>query len=1112
MPNHKGSACVGAFALTLIASGVQTALAQDQDQDQSKESSVVQEVVVTGYRAALRSALETKRESAVMVDAINSDDIADFPDANLAESLQRIPGISVDRDQGEGRTITVRGLGADFTRVRINGLEALSTAGANDAGSTPNRSRAFDFNTFASELFSSLKVQKTASAETDEGSLGATVDLTTGRPFDFKPFALGFSAEDSYYENGGSHNPKLAGLVSWHGEKFGALLSAAFSERETEVDQFRRGPGSSDYVYRQSDFAGNADQPQRGGFAAPDGTFTAGQIPNDAARNALQGSNAAAYANLYPGAPYNTPGRLDDSTVRFPALGSVEQSDVAYSRIGITNSYQWKPGDRTSVNVDLLYSKYEYESVINQVSTVGLNRNNTNATYNTATGPTTAGNLAARRGLYPGACTFNDGTGTAPPQDCGESLNGNTIVPGFTFSRNPNNLDPYEYYNNPLSPGYTVDPTGTGLAFRDRLIGRPAVDVLASNVTNGVADYLMLRNVDMRSAADASFYTTEFKQASLNIEHEFSDTFRGSLIYGQSESINDSKGVLVEFNSMDTQGPFTYDERGGGSMPIFDLGFDAADPANWGIVKGFSAMRHYKRLVENTFNGGKIDFVLDFNDSVSLGFGFNSRQYTFKTQQRERNTDTINPTELEAGVTTADLGRVITFGDGLDVPGGTIDFFAPDLAKFSEVFGFDCACINEYGDFRTIRRNNGRDDFEVIENDRGVYAQINFKTEVFGQRFYGNFGVRQAFTALDSIGNTNGAGGLAVRASNDYTDTLPSINLAYEPIDDLVVRAGWSKVMARPLLANLAPTITAISVPNEPPGGSGVATLTIGNPYLNPYRGKNIDLGIEWYFTEGAMLSAAYFIKDIDSVPQTVIFDGPLSAFVDAAGAAAIRAGFTNPNQLRYIDNDGLFRARQFRDAPGGELSGYELSYQQDLTFLPWHFKNLGLQVNYTRIDSDLTYILDPGNGTTIQPTYGKGPWLNASPTGLNATLYYETGGFHARVSLAKRAGYYTSFPIAAGTCGPGISGPIPASPNTAPTGASAYCNSPLINDFVGSRGTENIDASVRWNVMENLSITLEGLNLTDQTSDRYAYVSNPVVTQYGSTGRQFVLGARYRY
>jgi TonB-dependent receptor len=315
--------------------------------------------------------------------------------------------------------------------------------------------------------------------------------------------------------------------------------------------------------------------------------------------------------------------------------------------------------------------------------------------------------------------------------------------------------------------------------------------------------------------------------------------------------------------------------------------------------------------------------------------------------------------------------------------------------------------------------------------------------------------------------------------------------------------------MARPLLGNLAPTITAISVPNQPPGGTGVATLTIGNPYLKPFRGTNYDFSVEWYFAEGGLLSGAYFTKDIDSFPQTVIFDGPLSTFLDPAGVAQIRQGFANPNQLAYIDSNGLFRARQYRDAPGGELSGYEISYQQDFTFLPGFLKNFGAQINYTHIDSELNYILDPGNGTTVPQTTAKGPWLGSSPDAVNFTLYYEVPNFSGRVSIAQREGYYTNYPIAVGSCAPGLTTtPIPASPDA----AVAYCNAPLINDFVGSESTMNVDASLRWNVLENLSLTLEALNLTNQTSDRYAYVDNPVVTQYGSTGRQYTFGVRYRY
>lgn len=172
-------------------------------------------VVVTGFRGSLRSALSIKKNSAGTVDAILAEDIAKFPDSNLAESMQRIPGVTLARgDGGEGRNISVRGLGPTFTRVRINGMEALSTAGSNDSGTSPNRSRAFDFNSFASELFNSAQVRKSQDAQTDEGSLGATVDLAAGHPFDYKGQKFALSLEDAYYVNGKHSNPRISGLWS----------------------------------------------------------------------------------------------------------------------------------------------------------------------------------------------------------------------------------------------------------------------------------------------------------------------------------------------------------------------------------------------------------------------------------------------------------------------------------------------------------------------------------------------------------------------------------------------------------------------------------------------------------------------------------------------------------------------------------------------------------------------------------------------------------------------------------------------------------------------------------------------------------------------------------
>ncbi len=1139
------SAAGGALALALLAAApaaAQTTPAQDDSSPQAVDEQNGDEIVVSGYRASLRSALNEKRNANVQVDAITAEDIADFPDANLAESLQRLPGVSIDRDNGEGRTITVRGLGGDFNRTRLNGLEALSTAGANDAGTSPNRSRAFDYNTFASELFSSLKVQKTPSAETDEGSLGATIDLQTGRPFDYsKDFTFALSGEGNYQKNSKKWSPRVAGLVSkkFLDDSMGILISGAYSKTNNSLDQYARAPGQADYLYRNSDFVGN-ENPQRSGFAAPTGTSFGTVVTNPEALALLTGSNPAAYAKLYPGAPYNTPGRFDDSIVRIPTLATIQQQDVKNDRLGLTASYQWQVSDRTRISVDGAYSRFHNKSTNNQVSTVGLNRNNTNATYNTANNSITPVNA---RALYPGLCTPAAPSELAPEQDCGgqmygttpafataKDVNGNTVAsilgnaavtPGGTtpananiFSVNPFNLDPYDYYNNPNSVGYI--PSSNRLAFRGQLLGRPAVRVLDANVTNGLADYLVLQNVDFRSAADQNEYTTTFKQGSINIEQEIADNFKGAIIAGMSESYNYNQGLLVEFNRMDSPGNFVYDERGDGQMPKIDFGFDAANPANWEVVKGFSAMRHYQRRVKNTYKQVKADLDWDIDERFHLGWGANYRKYGFTTSLYERNNDLLNPTLKEAGATTASMGKTFQFGQGLNVPDGTLtSFFAPSIDAFSNLFGFDCNCINKYGDWRlTNKRNGGRENFTVNEADTGGYVQLDWNLNVADRPFRGNIGLRVANTDLESLGTSQA--GRPIVGNNNYTDYLPSLNMIYEPIENVLIRFSASKVMARPLLGNLSPTITAISVPNT--GVTSGASFTIGNPQLKPFRSTNFDASFEWYFAPGGLFSLAAFHKKIDSFPQTVLFTGPLSRFADAETIAAIRAQFTNANQIAYIDADNDFTARQYRDAPGGWLRGIEASFQMDFTFLPGFLKHFGAQANYTYIQSQLKYILDPGvttNGVQTTPqTYGNAPFLGVSPQAFNATLYYEDSKLRARVSVANRKGYATTYPIAGGSCNPGIVAPVPASPGTVAgnNAVGGYCTGPLVNDFVYSRGTTNVDASISYAITKWFSISAEGLNLTNQPSERYAYQGQEAVSQYASSGPIYRVGARVRF
>ncbi len=172
----------------------------------------IETVVVTGFKESLERALDMKRGALDSSDTILAEDIGKFPDLNLSESIQRIPGVALARNGGEGRQIQVRGLNSTFTRVRIDGMEAMSTVGGEDSQGGTNRTRAFDFNVFSSDLFNAITVHKSASADLEEGSLGATVDLHTAHPFDHDKFTLtAVGAEAGYADQNGGFNPRGRG-------------------------------------------------------------------------------------------------------------------------------------------------------------------------------------------------------------------------------------------------------------------------------------------------------------------------------------------------------------------------------------------------------------------------------------------------------------------------------------------------------------------------------------------------------------------------------------------------------------------------------------------------------------------------------------------------------------------------------------------------------------------------------------------------------------------------------------------------------------------------------------------------------------------------------------
>jgi TonB-dependent receptor len=1032
-------------------------------------------IIVTGFRGSIEAALVQKRTADTIIDSINAEDIADFPDSNLAESIQRLPGVSIDRDNGDGRTLTVRGLGGDFQSTHLNGMDALSVAGGNNSDSAANRSRGFDFNTFASELFSNITVRKTTSASIDEGSLGATIDLITGRPLGYKGDKLALIGEVQYNENGNSTNPRIAGLVSKHvTDNFGLLASFAYQTNNSTVDSYRRQPGQFEYLYRNSQIAGLT--PAVYGFARP------GAGPTGA-----YGSDPAAYALLSP-------------TTIIPGLPNLQHQDLKYERLGATLTAQWEPTDHTSIVLDGVYSKYDQTNVSNQLMTIGLNRNGTNTRVetNTLRAANTANGIADRRAVYP-SCT------QSTTIDCGQALYGSTLVTGTRFSFNPYNLEPYDYYNATVSPGYAANPNG--INFYNELLGRPGTQVMGAHVnSSGQADYLKLNNLDWRAAADSQQGSTEFKQLSATIRQEIGERLVVNLNGGWSKSHFDADGYLVEFNAVD-QDNFVYDERGGGKMPIFVPGFNVADPNAWSLVKGLSTIRTFKNTVDNEFKLGRLNFEFTVSDQFKLEFGGTYKQFEYSESQSRRvqAIEAINPTLAEAGLKITDIGQTVSFGQSLNLPAGTpTSWYGPDLAKFKSAFGIDCNCINKWSDFRTLA--DGRNANAVTETDKSVFAQLDFDINIAGNPLRGNAGVRYARTQVEGTGAVGGSAtslGLPVTAKHSYGDWLPAINLNYELQRNFIIRAAFAKVISRPQLQNLTPGTTAFATTLATNGTA--PAVTVGNPYLEPFRADNYDLSLEYYMGNSGLIAVAFFYKDLQSFPQQMAGEVPLSSVFDPATYATVLNNITDASLKAYTQANGVWAVRQFNTAPGGKIKGVEVNIQHDFGFISPALKNFGVIANYTHIDSKLNYLTSAnlattqtGGPSTAVNNFSTAPFLNTSPDAFNATVYFENDRFSVRFSGAYRTRYVNRFPLSTGTCSVGLT-----------TNNGAVCNSPVMADFGYTEARLNLDFASSVKVNDFLKVSLEARNLTNSADYRTMYQANPVSSQYAGSGRVVTLGLR---
>lgn len=287
----------------------------------------VEVIEVTGIRGSMIKSMDLKRASSGVMDAISAEDIGKFPDTNLAESLQRISGVSIDRSNGEGNSVTVRGFAPDRNLVLLNNRQLPTT----------NGSRSFDFANVASEGVSGVEVFKTSEAKMATGGIGATINVLTSKPFDHdgEKASIGMKLMDDSSAQDGSITPEFSGIYSniYADGKFGISINASYAERESGSQQAEVGTG-----WRS--FPGETDQDWSGSNAAWGGVPQENQV--------------------------NRPGVGDIYSVPQTTIYKFEEQQR--SRLNSQLVLQYRPSDDFTATVDYTYFETEIDKQYNDVS------------------------------------------------------------------------------------------------------------------------------------------------------------------------------------------------------------------------------------------------------------------------------------------------------------------------------------------------------------------------------------------------------------------------------------------------------------------------------------------------------------------------------------------------------------------------------------------------------------------------------------------------------------------------------------------------------------------------------------------------------------------------
>lgn len=1006
-------------------------------------------VVVTGIRGSLQRSMNIKKNSSGVVDAITAEDIGKYPDTNLAESIQRIPGVSISRVNGEGSAVTVRGFGPGFNLVTLNG-RVMPTANI-DAVGTDNQgagggSRNFDFANIASDGVSGFEVYKTGKGSIQSGGIGATLNIKTLRPIAKSGQSGSFTVKALHGENmveGKDFTPEVSGAYQWTNDAktFGLAVFGDYKEADVATRQATQNSWNLDY-------------------------YGTGFLPKSAGRVRYNPDNSV--ATVFSG---DQPAAGD--LVTYANDSRYAFSEVHTKRANLMGTVQWRPTEDLLLTADALYIDTEATEGRSE-QTNWFNRPFDQVTFvKGASGIFTAVKMQENEN---GSKDIGFEQQQVATKKTIESLGLNAV---WDLSDNMKVTLDYQHAKGEALPNNPNGTTSTLFSMGAPVVTQHSVDftgdipVQAYTVNDGLPVFKTdstgkLADAGGNAIVDANGNFLPGKSAADKVVIGHRGNNNGKLDAGDVGSQVARENVNSQSNTVDEfQAAMTYDFEGE-SKATFGVDLIKSEMTtttgstyqalgDWGIGKPGDIEQYAPGLL-HTYDLGSL--FQDFSPGQSnIAFRGNA----------------------------IDLYNAVAKGYGATIPTASIT---------ANTIKEDIKAL--YGEFSMKG--------DLLGMPAHVSAGIRYeKTDVDASALQ-SIPVALRWTADNDFTTDFGTGVNTIKMQASYDNWLPNLDVSVNVRDDLVVRGSFSKTIARPSYGQMYAT-TTVNTPPRPTLNGVNPTAASGNPGLLPLESSNIDLSVEWYYGKSDYVSIGFYNKDVANFigtgriqthqfdlrdptsgatgsrsgiakdllgtinqsttdvnlfTMTALYDHYLKLGNNSATAQtkaksdyqSHQDGSGNLDQT-YVDqvlkdydlvadaNDPLFTFEQSIPVNNktANLHGIEIQGQ--------HFfgdSGFGLAGSLTTVDGDIAF------DNSAPPGTQQFPLLGLSDT-YNVTAIYDKGGaLTARASYNYRAEYITS---------------------AARDGAAG---NPTYTEPFGV-----LDAAVNYQITPSILLTFEGLNLTKE-------------------------------